>query len=154
MKILNLLLRLLSRVVRCDNRLFKRRSECQQWSRPRSKQTYVSVTSLPTSKTMQVPIFTPISGPTLMEIDSTRRRGPLTKTKKQRRRRANCLCLYCGGLGHIATNCPHRPRRQVYQVSASTKLDLDSPNTSRNPSSPTSSNRFEVLSQPNEVLNE
>ena len=143
----------ISRAVRCDNRLFERRSERQQWSRPRSEQTYASVTSLPTSKTMQVPISTPISGPTPMEIDSTRRRGPLTETEKQRRR-ANRLCLYCGGLGHIAINCPHRPRRQVYQVSASTKLDLDSPNTSSNPSSPTPSNRFEVLSQLDEVLNE
>ena len=51
-------------------------------------------------------------------------------------------------------NFPHRPRRQIYQVSANTKLDLDSPNTSSNPSSPTSSNRFEVLSQLDEVLNE
>ena len=88
-----------------------------------------------------------------MEIDSTRRRGPLTETEKQRRR-ANRLCLYCGRPGHIAINCPHRPRRQIYQVSANTKLDLDSPNTSSNPSSPTPSNRFEVLSQLDEVLNE
>ena len=88
-----------------------------------------------------------------MEIDSTWCRGLLTKTEKQRRR-ANRLCLYRGGPGHIAINFPHRPRRQVYQVSASTKLDLDSPNTSSNPSSPTPSNRFEVLSQLDEVLNE
>ena len=143
----------ISRAVRCDNRLFERRSERQQWPRPRSEQTYASVTSLPTSNTMHVPISTPISGPTPMEIDSTRRRGPLTETEKQRRR-ANRLCLYCGGPGHIAINCPHRPRRQIYQVSANTKLDLDSPNTSSNPSSPTPSNRFEVLSQLDEVLNE
>ena len=54
----------------------------------------------------------------------------------------------------MAINCPHRARRQVYQVRASTKLDLDSPNKSRNPSSPTPSNRFEVLSELDEVLNE
>ena len=29
------------------------------------------------------------------------------------------LLLYCGGFGHIAINCSHWPRRQVYQVSAS-----------------------------------
>ena len=104
----------------------------------------VCVTSLPTSKTMHVPISTPISGPTPMEIDSTRRRGPLTETKKQRCR-ASRLCLYCGGPGHIAINCPR-------SMSANTKLDLDSPNTSSNPSSPTPSNRFEVLSQLHEVL--
>ena len=85
-----------------------------------------------------------------MEIDSTRCRVPLTETEKQRRQ-ANHVCLYCGGLGHITINFRHRPRRQVYQVSASTKLDLYSPNTSSNPSSPTSSNSFEVLSQLDEV---
>ena len=62
-----------------------------------------------------------------MEINSRRRRGPLTETVKQRRR-ANHLCLYFGGPGHIEINCPHSPRHQVYQVRASTKLDLDSPN--------------------------
>ena len=72
----------ISRAVRCDNRLFERRSERQQWSRPRSEQTYASVTSLPTSGTMHVPISSPISGPTPMEIDSTRRRGPLTEAEK------------------------------------------------------------------------
>ena len=50
-----------------------------------------------------------------MEINSTRHRGPLTETEKQRRQ-ANRLCLYCGGPRHIAINCPHRPRRQIYQV--------------------------------------
>ena len=52
---------------------------------------------------MQAAISTPISGPTPMEIDSTRRQGPLTETEKQRCR-VNRLCLYCGGLGHMAIN--------------------------------------------------
>ena len=52
-----------------------------------------------------------------MEIESTQRRGSLSDAEKQRRR-VHCLCLYCGNLGHIAVNCPHKPRRQVYQVSA------------------------------------
>ena len=107
--------KVISRAVRCDNRLFELHFERQQWSQPRSEQTYVSVTSLPTSKTMKVPISTPISGPNPMEIDSIRRRGPLTETEKQRCR-VNRLCLYCGGLGHIAITCPHRPRHHVYQV--------------------------------------
>ena len=33
---------------------------------------------------MQIPISTPISGPTPMEIDSTRRRGCLIENEKQR----------------------------------------------------------------------
>ena len=102
---------------------------------------------------MQVPISNPISGPTPMEIDSTHHREPLTKTENQRRW-ANHQCLYCGGSGHIAINFPHQSRHPVYQVSASTKLDLDSPNASSNPSSPTPSNCFQVLSQLDEVLNE
>ena len=50
-----------------------------------------------------------------MEIEATRRRGPLSDEEKQRRR-ANRLCLYCGGLGHIAINCPDRPKHQVNQI--------------------------------------
>ena len=84
---------------------------------------------------MHVPISNPISGPIPMEIDSKCGQRPLTEYEKERRE-ANRLCLSCGGLGHIAINCPHRPWRQVNHVSASTKLDLDSPNTSSNPSSP------------------
>ena len=47
----------ISRAVQCDNRLFERRYESQQWSRPRSKKTYVSVTSLPTYETMHAPFL-------------------------------------------------------------------------------------------------
>ena len=54
-------------------------------------------------------------GPTPMEIESTQCRGPLSDAEKQQRR-AHRLCLYCGSPGHIAVNCPHKPRRQVYQV--------------------------------------
>ena len=70
-----------------------------------------------------------------MEIDTTRRRGPLYEEEKQRRR-ANRLCLYCGGAGHIAVNCPHRPKRQVNQIVASSNYIkpesiaiFDSPNS-------------------------
>ena len=58
-----------------------------------------------------------------MEIDTTHRRGPLFEEEKQRRR-ANRLCLYCGGPGHIAVNCPHRPKRQVNQIVARTSGHL------------------------------
>ena len=95
-----------------------------------------------------------------MEIDTTRRRGPLSEEEKQRRR-ANRLCLYYGGPGHIAVNCPHRPRRQVNHIVASSNCTkpesisvgiFDSPNS---PNSPNISNKFEsVLSQLEEELND
>ena len=149
----------ISRAVRCDNRLFERRSERQQMARFRPEQTYASIVATPPSGQTQV--FNPVhvGGPTPMEIDSTRRRGPLTEAEKQRRR-ANRLCLYCGGPGHIAITCPHKPRRQVNQVSASDKFDyssLDKPNTLSHPSSPTrpvQCNNFEILSQLDDLLNE
>ena len=53
--------------------------------------------------------------PTPMEIDMTQRRGPLSDEEKQRRR-ANRLCLYCGGPRHIVIHCPRRLRRQVNQI--------------------------------------
>ena len=144
-----------SRAVRCDNRLFERRSERQLMSRQKTDQTYASiVASTPTSTTQTHMI--PSSGPSPMEIDVTRRRGPLSEAEKQRRR-ANRLCLYCGGPGHIAITCPHRPKRQVNQVSTSEKFQSNSPVRSSRPSSPTchgQSNSFEVLSQLDEILNE
>ena len=148
----------ISRAVRCDNRLFERRSERQQAyaSRPRTEQTYASIVASTPQMPSQTPHTTPISGPTPMEIDVARRRGPLSEAEKQRRR-ANRLCLYCGGPGHIAISCPHRPRRQVNQVSACEKTD---PNLSARSCGPSNhsgigqSNSFEVLSQLDELLNE
>ena len=98
----------------------------------------------------------PSGGPSLMEIDITQSLWPLSEAEK-RRHRANRLCLYCGGLGHIAITCPHRPKRQVNQVSTSEKLNSNSPVRLSIPSSPTclgQSNSFEVLSQLDEILNE
>jgi hypothetical protein len=40
-------------------------------------------------------------------MDLSRNRGPLTPEEKQRRM-SHGLCLYCGGSGHIASNCPNR----------------------------------------------
>ena len=148
----------ISRAVRCDNRLFERRSERQQTytSRPRTEQTYASIVASTPQLPSQTPHTIPVSGPTPMEIDVARRRGPLSEAEKQRRR-ANRLCLYCGGPGHIAITCPHRPRRQVNQVSACEKLDPNLSGRSCGPSSPSGigqSNSFEVLSQLDELLNE
>ena len=148
----------ISRAVRCDNRLFEWRSERQfQMPRARSEPTYASVVAKPFPReSYNAP---PVSTPTPMEIDTTRRRGPLSEEEKQRRR-ANRLCLYCGGPGHIAVNCPHRPRRQVNQIVASsdcTKPESisvgisDSPNSTN---SPNLANKFDVLSQLEEELND
>ena len=153
----------ISRAVRCDNRLFERRSEHQiQLPRPRPEPTYASVAARPFSH--DVP---QANTPTPMEIDTMRRRGPLSEEEKQRRR-ANRLCLYCGGPGHIAINCPHRPRRQVNQIVACTKPESifplgvsDSINSTNKVSdsihstnSPSISNKFEILSQLDEELND
>jgi hypothetical protein len=88
-----------------------------------------------------------------MEIDTTRKRGPLSEEQKERRQ-ANRLCLYCGGPGHIAINCQHRPSCQVNQIIA-----LDKPKScfvetcSNDLSSPILTNKFQVLSQLEEEVN-
>ena len=91
-----------------------------------------------------------------MEINTTRRRGPLSEEEKQRCR-ANRLCLYCGGPGHIAVNCPHRPKRQVNQIIASTNItkpESISLGVSDSSNSPSLSNKFEILNQLEEELND
>ena len=123
----------ISRAVRCDNCLFERRSERQLMSRPRMDQTYASVVASTPPSTIQNSHMISSSGPCPMEIDVTCRRGPLSEAKKQRRR-ANRLCLYCGGSGHIAITCPHRPKRQVNHVSTSEKFNSNSPIRSSVPS--------------------
>ena len=82
--------------------------------------------------------------------------GPLSEEEKQRSRE-NRLCLYCGGLGHIAANCPNSPRRQVNQIAAgtnSTKPKSISLGVSDSPNNPILSNKFEVLSQIEEEVND
>jgi hypothetical protein len=56
----------ISQAVRCDNRLFERRSERQQTLRFRSEQTYASVVATP-----QVSRPNSMDGPTPMEIETT-----------------------------------------------------------------------------------
>ena len=153
----------ISRAVRCDNRLFERRSERQlQIPRPRPEPTYASVAAKPFARDVSQ-----ANTPTPMEIDTMRRRGPLSEEEKQRRR-ANRLCLYCGGPGHIAINCPHRPRRQVNQIVACTKPEsilplgvsdsVNSPlgvsDSINSTNSPSISNKFEILSHLEEELND
>ena len=91
--------------------------------------------------------------PTPMEIDTTRRRGPLSDEEKQRPR-VNRLCLYCGGPGHIAINCPHRPGLQVNHITTLDKPQSCFVETSNNDlSSSALSKKFEVLSQLEEEVN-
>ena len=104
------LIEAISRAVRCDNRLFERHSERQfQMPRARSEPTSASVVAKPFPRESYN--VSPVNTPTPMEIDTTRRRGPLSEEEKQRRR-ANRLCLYYGGPGHIAVNCPHRQKKK------------------------------------------
>ena len=123
--------------------------------RARSEPTYASVVAKPFPRESYN--VSPMNTPTPMEIDTTRRRGPLSEEEKQRRR-ANRLCLYCGGPGHIAVTCPHRPKRQVNQIVATSNYIkpesiaiFDSPNSTN---SPNLSNKFDVLSQLEEELND
>ena len=142
----------ISHEVRCDNLLFERRSELQ--FQMRSEPTYASIVAKPFPR--ESFNTSPTNTPTPMEIDTTRRRGPLSEEEKQRRR-ANRLCLYCGGPGHIAVNCPHRPKRQVNQITASTnspKPESISLGMSDSPNNPSLSNKFEILSQLEEELND
>ena len=125
--------------------------------RTRSEPTYASIVAKPFARESYN--ASPANTPTPMEIDTTHHHGPLSKEEKQRRR-ANRLCLYCGGPGHIAVNCPHRPRRQVNQIVASSNCTKpepisvgisDSPNSTN---SPDLANKFDVLSQLEEELND
>jgi 6-phosphogluconolactonase/glucosamine-6-phosphate isomerase/deaminase len=91
-----------------------------------------------------------------MEIDITCHLGALSEEETQRRW-ANRLCLYCGGLGHIAMNCPYRPKRQVNQLAASTnssKPKSISLGMSDSPNSPSLANKFEIPSELDEELND
>ena len=90
----------------------------QQYDESSRRKAYSSV---PTQRQTHSPA--PLDSPTPMEIDMTRRRGPLSDEEKQRRR-ANRMCLYCGGPGHIAIHCPHRPRCQVNHISYDSKNGL------------------------------
>ena len=139
-----LLIEAINRAVRCNNRLFEQCSERQlQMPRTRSEPTYASVVAkLFVRESYSA---SPSNNPAPMEMDTTRRCGPLSEEEKQRCR-TNRLCLYCSGPGHIAVNCPHMPRRQVNQVVVSTKPESISLGMSNNPSSPSLSNKFEILS--------
>ena len=95
-------------LIRCDNRIFELRSERQQQkTRSRFTPTYASMTTQsprkqysPVPTPWQARSPTPMDSPTPMEIDMTRRRGPLSHEDKQHGQ-ANRLCLYCEGPGQF-----------------------------------------------------
>ena len=72
----------ISHAVRCDNHLFERRSEHPfQMPRTRLEPTYTSVAAKPFPRESYN--VSPVNTSTPMEIDTTRRRGPLSKEEKQ-----------------------------------------------------------------------
>lgn len=108
---------IIAQAVRCDNRLFERRQE---------KRSLIS--TIPTKRpenptdgsrsSVQAE-----SGPVPMQLDSARTKGPLTEAEKQRRR-ANNLCLYCGGPGHLARVCPVKQKTQFGQIMETSENEL------------------------------
>ena len=117
----------------------------------RSEHTYASVVRKPFSRESYNPSLE--NTPTPLEINTTRRCRPLSEQEKQQHL-TNRLCLYCGGPGIVVVNFPHRPRRHVDQVVVSTKPESISLGVSNNPSNPSLSNKFEVLSQLGEELSD
>ena len=79
--------------IRCDNRLFERRQECQ-----------LEVAPMTVTMPSPLPRLPPTSANDPMHVDAVQF-SRLTAEEKERRRRNN-LCLYCGGSGHMVRNCP------------------------------------------------
>ena len=65
------------------------------------------------------------------------------------------VCIVGVGPGHIAINCPNRPKCQVKQILTTPATSESTPTriSKNNLHSSTLSNRFEVLSQLEEELN-
>lgn len=58
-----------------------------------------------------------------MDLSSSRPRGPLSTAERERRISLG-LCLYCGGSGHVARNCPNLRKTSRLAVSeATTKVE-------------------------------
>ena len=84
----------ITQAVRCDNRLFEKRQERRLISGP-----YRADVVMPT-KSSTTTTFVPEP----MQIDASKIKK-LTLEEKERQRRED-LCMYCGGKGHRAHNCP------------------------------------------------
>ena len=91
----------IDQAVKCDNRLFERKQDKRIWTTPHQPSEYsASSTSAHAIKYTKAEAT---------QIDATRFE-PLTEQEKKRRREEN-LCLYCGQLGHRASNCPLKRQR-------------------------------------------
>jgi hypothetical protein len=87
-------------VIRLDNRLFDCRKETRRTTAPTLQTTFPATTPRASHTTP--------SGPTPMVLDANRPRfRTLPQEERQRRFRLG-LCMYCGGAGHTAFDCPNR----------------------------------------------
>ena len=59
------------------------------------------------------------TAPDPMDLSSSRPRGPLSTAERERRISLG-LCLYCGGSGHVARNCPNLRKTSRLAVSEAT----------------------------------
>ena len=86
--------------IRIDDRLFERRKEKRLNLPPTFQRTFLSRPSPTPSES------------TAMIVDNVQRRGPLSKSEKERRIKED-LCMYCGAKDHKVLTCPVKPNKQV-----------------------------------------
>ena len=99
----------ISQVVKCDNRLFERSQDKRRWTTLDQPSKYFA-----SSTNAYAVKYTEVEA---MQIDATRFK-PLTEQEKKQKREEN-LCVYCGQLGHQASNCPLK-RQQTFCMRTAT----------------------------------
>ena len=97
--------------LRIDNKV--RMHQAEMKSRNPSGTTQVSSYSRTTTTTpAATPTTSTATGTQSGPMDLSGIRGPLS-TQEKARRMAEGLCLYCGGLGHMARDCPIKARPRM-----------------------------------------